>query len=187
MYCELVQQNWPTKLHRFNEVDLKIYDWENKPILENSVIVWDIKTVAFSQLATIKAKLEFTPESSYIVIQKNLFAKAKQKILKDYGDLFNQHISSFDGKIIATSEFLSHYSNVILVSSNHRFYEVVNKLTKTNQLQWIFEEHKTKHISMRANLASMNLKLTPITERTQQHAANDKKCHVRAKSKRKKK
>ena len=44
--------------------------WEHKPLLKNSLLIWDLDNISIKALSSIKHLAKFTPEIGYVVAHK---------------------------------------------------------------------------------------------------------------------
>lgn len=136
--------------------------WENKPLLENSLVVWDSDNISICALETIKHLAKFTPHKRYIVSHKPL-AEEKEALLRKEG--FTIIVSSpysTDARIIALIDNHHHSTSLILISSDGDFVPVVKRFLEKHPMQWIMQDCNKKRICMNINLAHPKLTLSTM-------------------------
>jgi len=57
--------------------------WENKPLLKNSLLVWDVENISINCLDTIKRLAKFTPQKRYAISKKPLTDELETLLSKE--------------------------------------------------------------------------------------------------------
>jgi len=136
--------------------------WNNKPIKEKSVLLWDLENIPFHRLEDIKSVVKYTLDELYIITKQTLGKKLLTKIHNESFKVLTEHKTISDTKIIAMLKLFQDRENMILISSDSDFAQEVNRYLKKHKLQWIVVENVKKAVVMRVNLASKNLTLRTI-------------------------
>jgi len=144
--------------------------WDNKPIKEKSVLLWDLENIPFHRLDDIKRTIKYTPDELYIITKQHLGIKLLTKIQKEGFQVLKDHKTISDDKIISMMKLFHHRENMVLISSDSDFAIEVNKYLKNNKLHWIVVENVKKAVVMRVNLASTNLTLSTIEHKRAQNS-----------------
>ena len=53
--------------------------WNNKPIVEKSVLLWDLENIPFNRLSEIKRVAKYTPQDCYVITKQQLSQKLRQR------------------------------------------------------------------------------------------------------------
>lgn len=139
--------------------------WNSKPLLEGSVLLWDLENIPFHRLEDIKKVAKYTPQDLYIVSKDSLGEKLLKKIHKEHFKVLNAHKGISDSKIISIMKLYGNRENLMLVSSDSDFAREANKYLKKGKLQWIVVENVKKRVLMKVNLASANLTLSTLAHK----------------------
>lgn len=147
--------------------------WRDKPIMEGSVVIWDLENIPFHRLEDIKKIAKFTPQELYIVSKQHLGEKLLKKMHRENFKVLNAHKGISDSKIISIMKLYRDKENMILVSSDSDFAREANSYLKKGRLQWIVVDNVKRGVMMRVNLASKNLTLSSLAYKpSKQSAAN---------------
>lgn len=133
--------------------------WHNKPLLKNSLLVWDVENISINCLDTIKRLAKFTPQKLY-AISKKPFTDELETLLSKEGFILSPQYA--DAKIVHLIDTNHHGSHLILVSSDGDFVPVVKRFLEKHPVQWIMQDRNKKRICMNINLAHPNLTLSTI-------------------------
>ena len=71
--------------------------WNNKPILKNSLLVWDVENISIKALPSIKHLAKFTPQKCFAISKVPLDALKAAILLKEG---FNLYILNTDWQVI---------------------------------------------------------------------------------------
>lgn len=137
--------------------------WENKPLLENSLVVWDSDNISICALEIIKHLAKFTPHKRYIVSKKP-FEEEKEALLLGEGFTCNVSSTSYptDARIVDLIDSHHNCPSLILISSDGDFVPVVKRFLAKHPVQWIMYDCNKKRICMNIDLAHPNLTLSTI-------------------------
>ncbi len=152
--------------------------WKNKPLLENSLVVWDSDNISLSALEPIKHLAKFTPHKRYIVSKKPL-EEEKDALLREDGFTCNVYSTSYntDARIVDLIDSHHHCTSLILISSDGDFVPVVKRFLAKHPVQWIMYDCNKKRICMTINLAHPHLALSTIAIEDERSNKNSKKRH----------
>ncbi len=152
--------------------------WKNKPLLENSLVVWDSDNISLSALETIKHLAKFTPHKRYIVSKKP-FEEEKDALLLEDGFTCNVSSASYptDARIVDLIDSHHHCTSLILISSDGDFVPVVKRFLEKHPVQWMMHDCNKKRICMNINLAHPNLTLSTIAIEDERSNKHSKKRH----------
>lgn len=148
--------------------------WNNRPIEENSVLLWDLENIPFHRLEDIKRVAKFTPQELYIVSKQHLGDKLLQKIYREHFKVLNAHKGISDSKIISIMKLYKDKEHMILVSSDSDFAKEANNYLKKGRLQWIVVDNVKKGVIMHVNLASKNLTLSTLDYKPSKQSVSQK-------------
>ena len=137
--------------------------WNNKPVREDSVLLWDLENIAFHRLDEIKRVAKYTPQRCYVITTQNLSDKKRAKIESEYFKILDAHKTISDEKILSLMRLYRTKKDMMLVSSDSDFAKEANKYIKTNRLHWIVADHNKKRVTMFVKLDSPNLTLSSIS------------------------
>lgn len=136
--------------------------WNNKPLLKNSLFVWDVENIPVNSLDTIKRLAKFTPQKRYAISKKPLLREWAMLLTKEGFTLFEHYPLSADAKIIHLIDTHHLCSHLILVSSDSDFVPVVKRFLEKHPVQWIMQDENKKRICMYINLTHPKLTLSTI-------------------------
>lgn len=146
-------------------VSQKIYLWNNKPIREKSVLLWDLENIPFNRLGDIKRLAKYTPEDLYVITKQKLSDRQRVKIEKEHFKILDAHNGISDDKIISIMKLYKSKPDMILISSDADFVKEVSRYIKNNRLQWIVADVNKKGIIMKVNIGSSNLSISTLAQR----------------------
>jgi len=155
--------------------------WNNKPIKEKSVLLWDLENIPFKRLQEIKRLAKYTPDELYVITKQRIGEKLKNQITKEHFKILDAHKSISDDKIISIMKLYKDRPNMMLISSDSDFTKEANKYLKNGKLHWIVTDVNKKAIVMRVNLASINLTISSIVRESTKKQTITKKAIHRAK------
>lgn len=147
----------------YQQVESERLLWNNKPIRENSVLLWDLENIAFHRLDEIKRVVKYTPQSCYVITTQKLSDRKRAKIESEYFKILDAHKTISDAKILSLMRLYSAKQDMILVSSDSDFAKEANRYIKNNRLHWIVAESSKKRVIMYAKLDSANLTISSIS------------------------
>lgn len=104
--------------------------WNDKPIKEKSVLLWDMENIPFHRLDDIKRTVKYTPDELYIITKQPLGLKLLTKIQREGFKVLTDHKTISDDKILAMMKLFHNRENMILISSDADFAREVNKYLK---------------------------------------------------------
>ena len=137
--------------------------WKNKPIVDNSILLWDLENIPFNRLNNIKKIVKYTPQDLYVITKQNLGEKLRSKINKEQFKILDAHKSISDDKIISIMKLYTKRTHMILISSDSDFVREANKYIKNNKLQWIILDANKKAIIMKIDISNKNLTLSTLS------------------------
>ena len=138
--------------------------WNNRPIKEKSVLLWDLENIPFSRLSEIKTLVKYTPDELYVITKQKLGEKHRKKITNQHFKILDRHKSISDDKIISIMKLYNDRENMVLISADSDFAREANKYIKKNKLHWILTDENKKRVLMYVNLASTNLTLSSLVK-----------------------
>lgn len=147
---------------KFQPVQEEKLLWNNKPLREDSILLWDLENIAFNRLSEIKRVVKYTPENSYVITKQKLSKKKRAKIESEHFKILDAHKTISDDKIISLMQLYREKRDMILISSDADFAREANKYLKNGRLHWIVGEQTKKRVTMFVKLDSPNLKLSSI-------------------------
>ncbi len=136
--------------------------WNNKPIKEDSILLWDLENIGFNRLSDIKRVVKYTPETCYVVTTQKLSNTKREQIESEYFTILDAHKTISDEKIISLMKLYKNKKDMILISSDADFAREANKYLKNNRLHWIVSEQSKKRVTMSVKLDSPHLTLSAI-------------------------
>lgn len=151
-----------TKRRITSHITESMYLWNNKPIKDKSVLLWDLENIPFSRLDDVKQIVKYTPQDLYVITRQKLSNNTRIKIEREHFRIFDEHKTISDDKILSIMKLYGSRPNMILISSDSDFAKEVNKYVKNNKLQWIVAERNKNAVIMRANIGNMNLTISPL-------------------------
>jgi hypothetical protein len=154
-----------SKRRNLKDVKIEKYLWNNKPIIEDSVLLWDLENIHFNRLEDIKKLAKYTPQDMYVITKEHLSNKYKNRIEKEHFKILDSHKGISDEKIIAIMKLYANRPYMILISSDTDFAKSVNRYIKHNRMQWIVVEANKKGVAMRADLANSNLTISVLPQK----------------------
>lgn len=146
-------------------ISVKNILWCNKPLMEDSILLWDLENISFKRLDDIKKVAKYTPQELYIVTKQDLGEKLLNKIYRENFKVLNAHKGISDNKIISIMKLYRNKKHMMLVSSDSDFAREANNYLKKGRLQWIVVDNVKKGVMMRVNLASSNLTLSSLAHK----------------------
>ena len=158
--CNLLPNNIE---ENYRQVERERLLWNNKPIREDSILLWDLENIAFGRLDEIKRVVKYTPQSCYVITTQNLSDRKRAKIESEYFKILDVHKTISDAKILSLMRLYRRKKDMILISSDADFAKEANKYIKNNRLHWIAAECSKKRVTMYARLDSPNLTLSTIS------------------------
>ena len=173
--CDDVPYVWKESMKKSLESNIDERLWHNKPLLKNSLLVWDVENISINCLDTIKRLAKFTPEKRY-AISKKPFTDAFETLLSKDGFILSpQNPQYADAQIVHLIDTNHHSSHLILVSSDGDFVPVVKRFLEKHPVQWMMQDCNKKRICMNINLAHPNLRISTIDMADEYPKRNDKK------------
>ena len=157
----------------YQQIERERLLWNNKPVREDSVLLWDLENIAFHRLDEIKRVAKYTPQRCYVITTQNLSDKKRAKIESEYFIILDAHETISDEKILSLMRLYRTKKDMILISSDSDFAREANEYIKNNRLHWIVADHNKKRVTMFVKLDSPNLTLSSIS--VEKNAANIKK------------
>jgi len=154
----------PTVDKQFKEIKETDYQWGNKEVLKDSVLIWDLENISFNDIGHIMRLSKFTPEISYVVTTQNLSLKNRKKIEKMHFKIMDLHKTISDDKIIKIMKLFKNSKGMILISSDSDFVREASNFIKNNKLHWIVSDDKKKAITMRMDLSNPNLIISSFSK-----------------------
>ena len=151
--------------------------WNNKPILANSVLVWDIENIPIKALPHIKHLAKFTPQTRYVISKDTLCDEQEALISKEGFTHDSSYPYATDTKIVHLIDTHHSSSYLMFISSDGDFIPVINRFLKKHPVQWIMQDCNKKRICMNINLAHPNLTLSSIDIVDERKSNNAKKRH----------
>lgn len=136
--------------------------WNNKPILKNSLLVWDVENISIKALPSIKRLAKFTPQKCFAISKVPLDALKAAILLKEGFNLYISYPYLSDDAIIDFIDTHHHASSLIFISSDSDFVPVINRFLHKHSVQWIMQDCNKKRICMYINLSHPRLKLSTI-------------------------
>ncbi len=146
----------------YQQIEYERLLWNNKPIREDSVLLWDLENIAFHRLDEIKRVAKYTPQRCYVVTTQNISDKKRAKIESEHFKLLDAHETISDEKILSLMRLYAAKKEMILISSDSDFAKEANRYIKNNRLQWIVTDCNKKRVTMFVRLDSPNLTLSSI-------------------------
>ena len=136
--------------------------WNNKPILKNSLLVWDVENISIKQLPSIKRLAKFTPQKCFAISKVPRDALKAAILLKEGFNLYISYPYVSDDAIIDFIDTHHHCASLIFISSDSDFVPVINRFLHKHSVQWIMQDCNKKRICMYINLSHPRLKLSTI-------------------------
>jgi len=152
--------------------------WNNKPILKNSLLVWDVENISIKALSSIKHLAKFTPQKCFAISKVPLDALKAAILLKEGFNLYISYPYVSDDAIIDFIDTHHHGSSLIFISSDSDFVPVINRFLHKHSVQWIMQDCNKKRICMYINLSHPRLTLSSLDiedERGNRHSKKRKK------------
>ena len=134
---------------------------DNKPILENSIMIWDIENIAYSQFKYIKQYLSYTPQE-VIVVAKKIYPKIQRWLERRYFTYYQVNTIA-DNSII---KLLKHYFKkdfqyFTIVSSDSDFAPIVKFLLyHRKKVDVISNQHSNRKLLFKLPLLDPDLKIS---------------------------
>ncbi len=153
------------KQKHFKLITATEYLWDNKPIKEKSVLLWDLENIPFNRLNDIKRLAKYTPEELYVVTTAPISMKQRVLIEKNQFKILDAHKTIADDKIIAIMKLYTNRANMILISSDSDFVQEVTNYIISNKLHWIVTDAVKKAIVMRVNISNPNLTISTLSKK----------------------
>lgn len=147
-----------------NVITLDMYLWNNKPIKENSVLLWDLENIPFNRLQDIKKQVKYTPQDLYVVTKQPLSLIKRIAIEKQQFKILDAHKTISDDKIISIMKLYVNKPNMILISSDSDFVQVATSYVKENKLHWIITDSIKKAIIMKMDISNTYLTITTLSK-----------------------
>ena len=127
--------------------------WENKPLLENSLLVWDSDNISVSALDMIQHLAKITPHKRYAISKKPLSKDNEARLLKEGFIILASYPHPTDATIVQLIDSYHHHSSyLIFISSDGDFIPVINRFLHTHPVQWMMQDCNKKRICMYINL-----------------------------------
>jgi len=152
--------------------------WNNKPILKNSLLVWDVENISIKALSSIKHLAKFTPQKCFAISKVPLDELKAAILLKEGFNLYISYPYVSDDAIIDFIDTHHHGSSLIFISSDSDFVPVINRFLHKHSVQWIMQDCNKKRICMYINLSHPRLTLSSLDiedERGNRHSKKRKK------------
>lgn len=134
--------------------------WNDKPLLRNSFLVWDVENVSVRCFEAIKALVKFTPEKLYAISKRPLPSYALSLFEEQGFVLFENYPESADKKIMDLIGVHQGCTHLILISSDSDFVPCVHRFLVHHDVHWIMNDANKKGICMRVNLSHARLRLS---------------------------
>ena len=67
--------------------------WNNKPILKNSLLVWDVENISIKALSSIKHLAKFTPQKCFAISKVPLDALKAAILIKEGFNLYISYLA----------------------------------------------------------------------------------------------
>ena len=139
--------------------------WNDKPIKEGSLLLWDLENIPFNRLSEIKRVVKYTPQDCYIITTQKLSLKKRKRIQKEGFTILDAHKTISDDKILFLMKLYKQRKDMVLISSDSDFAREANRYLKEGKLHWVLTDVNKKRVTMKVNLASPNLTISTINLR----------------------
>ncbi|MEA3384364.1 MAG: NYN domain-containing protein [Campylobacterota bacterium] len=156
-------KNFIQKLTKpFFRITTKQYDIKinNKPLLEKSVMLWDIENIPYKHFQYFEKFFKYTPENVFVVSKQTLGQKAKN-FLDKKGFSYIQATTIADDKIIKFLKIKNFNNNdFIVLSSDSDFAPIVKQLLDAHKkVQVITNNANNKRLLMNLPLTHKNIEI----------------------------
>ncbi len=129
---DFLSQHIFTKKYNLPKITNDMYLWNNKPIREKSILLWDLENIGFNRLEDIKKLAKYTPEELYVITRQNISQKMRAFIEKKQFKILDAHKTISDDKIISIMKLYTSRPDMILISSDSDFVAEAQKYLLNN-------------------------------------------------------
>ena len=137
--------------------------WEHKPLLKNSLLIWDIDNISIKALSSIKHLAKFTPEISYVVAHKPIDEATKALLYQEgFTLLMTSPLMPTDAKIVTLIDTHHHCSHLLFISSDGDFVPAIKRFLTKRSVQWIMQDSHKKRICMNCDVTHSHLTLSTL-------------------------
>lgn len=148
--------------------------WNQKPLVKDSFVVWDVENISTLFLETIKQMASFTPHKRFALSKRPLSPKQEARLRKEGFTLFEHYPSSADAKIVRIIDSHHLCSALMLISSDGDFVPVIKRFLVKRPVQWILQDENKKRICMLIDLSHPRLTLSTFVH---EHSRTASKKH----------
>jgi len=132
---------------------------DNKPILENSVMIWDIENIAYSQFKYVKQYLSYTP-LEVIVVATKIYPKIRRWLERHYFTYYQVKTLADDSIIkLLKHYFKKDFQYFTVVSSDSDFAPIIKFLLyHRKKVDVISNQHSNRRLLFQLPLDDPDLK-----------------------------
>jgi len=147
-------------LYSNNKDEADIF-WNNKEVIKNSILLWDLRDISFRKLEAIKGITKYTPARLLVVSDQPLSEKLINRMNDENFKIFVAHKT----KIIKIMQQYENIENITLISSDSIFIKEASVHILNNKLHWIMTDSRKGAIIMKMNVASPNLTISTLLKK----------------------